>query len=159
MTTKPDPQSETELPTNKLVRDLIGKCTGLIDLMGRETELLKAMRPKDIVELQEEKTALARSYEQQARQLSTDPACLRAVEPILRDELEASMRALEQASGANERALRAAREANDRTIRAIVAAVMEQTEEGGTYGRDGAQRTREAAGGGKSLVLSLDQQL
>lgn len=159
MTDERDPRSESELPTNRLVRDLIGKCTGLIDLMGRETELLKAMRPKDIVELQEEKTFLARSYEQQARQLAADPACLKAVEPVLREELETAMRALEQASGANELALRAAREANDRTIRAIVAAVMEQTEETGTYGRDGAQRAGEAAGGGKSLALSLDQQL
>ena len=114
--------------TSATVRDLIAVCGSLVHVMSRETELLRAMKTLEIRDLQENKVTLALSYGQQVEQLASDPARLRAVEPILRDELKSAMGRLQTVGKDNERALRACREANARVIHAIAEAVAEAVE-------------------------------
>ncbi len=146
-------------PTNQTVRDLIAICTSLIDLLGRESGLLEAMRPAEIKALQDQKSTLALTYEQQVKQLATDPTCLRAVEPVLRDELKTAFNQLETARRANEQALRAAQEANERVIRAIVAAVGDRQTQVATYGPNGAQATGRSCHADDTISLSVNRQI
>ncbi len=152
-------QRGEDRPTNNAVRDLIGVCTSLIDLFGRETALLEAMRPAEIKTLQDEKSTLALTYEQQVKQLAVDPNCLRVVEPVLREELKAVMHNLESSRRVNEQALIAAQEANERVIRCIVEAVTEHTHQANTYGPDGGQAAKNANHTDDTISLSLNEQI
>ncbi len=55
---------------------LIAVTARLIDLMNREIQLLKSMRPKEIETLQSEKAALVQEYDEHIRNLREEPECV-----------------------------------------------------------------------------------
>lgn len=147
-------------PTSNIaVRDLISICTSLIGLLEQETTLLQEMQAGQINSLQDQKTTLALTYQQQIRELAGDPQCFRAVEPVLRDELRSALEAVNTASVDNERAIRAARTANEKVIQAVVDAVAVNDSESATYGRDGSLNLTDGAAGRPPAAVSINQQL
>ena len=106
------------MSTNDTIANLVALTARLVDLMGREIELLRAMRPREIEGIQAEKAALARTYAETVRQLSADPQRLKALEPVVRDEIKRVTERFEEAVAENARALKAASEAIYRSMMA-----------------------------------------
>ena len=107
MTLAPVDRTET---SNTVASALITVTARLIELMNREIEMLRSMRPRDIQTLQTEKTLLVQAYDEHIAQLKTDPESIGTIEPLLRDELWRTSRSFETVLAENERALRAAAE-------------------------------------------------
>jgi hypothetical protein len=136
--------------------DLIAITGRLVELMNREIEMLRAMRPRDIEALQEEKAALARLYEQQVAALRDDPRRLTVLEPILQQELRATTDAYDSAIRRNAQALRAARDANEALLKAIVDAANALRKEG--YSETGG-KARASRGNRPPTSLAVDRTL
>ena len=147
------------MATNDSVRDLIGLCSGLIALLDKETQHLKAMKPREIEGLLDQKSALALGYQQQVKHLAEDPVCLQAVEPVLRQELQEAMHKVQTEVARNARALEAARLANEKMLQAIVSAVSEKKGAVATYGSNGEASSADRDGAGAPVTLSVDQRL
>jgi len=130
-------QAAKSSPTASLADELIETAARLIEMMERETALLKAMKAKEIVGGQAEKDRLARSFETRLRQLAADKAAASVVAPAVRQELQATMDRFRAAMRANEIALRAAREANERVVRAILDAAQSQAAPAHAYSASG----------------------
>lgn len=145
------------LPTNAAVHDLVKVCSSLIGLMERETVALRGMRPAEIDSLQERKVELALSYQERVQGLAADPACFKAVEPVLREELKSAMLSLAKAAEENERALRSASAANERTIQAVIDAIASKRTESAAYGPNGSRARGTDAQ--SPLCVSFDRQL
>ena len=148
-----DPASEAR------VAALIGVAARLIDVIEREIETLRRMRPADIQPLQADKAALAAAYEAQVRELAAHPEALAAVAPALRREFAAVARRFNRALAENEHALHAARIANDRLIRAIAEAVAESQARFRGYSATGAAAGDRAGAPAGPVSLTFDRQL
>ena len=75
--------------TTSNIEALIRVTSRLIGVLNHEVEMLRAMRIGDIEKLQDEKTNLTVAYENCVRALQADPTALGAVEPAVRQELDA----------------------------------------------------------------------
>ena len=144
--------------TNDTIATLVTLTARLVDLMGREIELLRAMRPREIEGIQAEKAALARTYAETVRQLSADPQRLKALEPVVRDEIKRVTERFEEAVAENARALKAASEANARLVRAIVEAAERQLPRAEGYSRAGTASERTVGPRGRPVSLALNRQ-
>src|SRR3546814_13949346 len=71
--------------------------------MGREVELLRAMRVRDFGELQDHKLGLVQAYEKQTEHLRANPAFAAAIDPVLREELTDVMERMHAVMAENER--------------------------------------------------------
>lgn len=148
----------TPTETNDTIASLVALTARLIDLMGREIELLRAMRPREIEGLQADKASLARSYAEMVHQLSADPARLKALEPVVRDELMRVTERFEAAVAENARALKSASEANARLVRAIVDAAERQLPRAEGYTRAGNASERTVGPRGRPVALAVNRQ-
>jgi hypothetical protein len=144
--------------TGDIATTLIAVTSRLIDLMGREIELLRSMRPREIETIQADKAGLARIYLEHVTQLQSEPSRLNAVESIVRDELCRVTERFEEAVTENARALRAASEANNRLIKVIIEAAEQAQPQHSGYTNSGAAPER-STGKGHGLSLSINQQL
>ena len=139
------------------IESLIRVTSRLVELMRRETEQLGTMRIQELDALQAEKTALAAAYEAAVQALANQPDALAALAPAIRQELAEAARAFDQAAAENLRRLTAARTAHDRMLKAIVDAITERRNAGGSYAASGASaRLRPAAG---AVSIALDRRL
>ncbi|HEY4135706.1 MAG TPA: hypothetical protein VGO34_10880 [Alphaproteobacteria bacterium] len=143
--------------TNRtLVGDLVTVTLKLTDLLTRENEILRSMRPQDIKGLQPEKTELARGYEHFMQELRNTPSLLAEGPQEQRDELrEATMR-FQKVMTDNERALRAARSVSERLMKAIVAAISEKQVSAAAYSSAGVLNS---AGPRRAVAMTLNKQL
>ncbi len=139
------------------VNGLIQIASRLVELMERETQLLRAMRPSDIVGMQDDKARLVAAYQERSRELRADPSHLAMVRPVLKQELRQALEHFEEASEANGRALAAAREANERLLRAIVDAVAGRQAQSHAYASDGGLASNN--GKSKGVSITLNQEL
>ena len=146
------------MTTNDLITNLVAVTARLIDLMGREIDLLRAMKPREIDELQGEKSELARRYASAVEQLSSEPARLASVAPVVRDELRRATERFEAAVAENARALRSASEANARLIKAIVEAAEGQIPRAEGYTPTGGTAARLVGPRGRAVALTINQQ-
>ena len=146
------------MTTNDLITNLVAVTARLIDLMGREIDLLRAMKPREIDELQDEKSTLARRYADAVQQLSSEPERLASVAPGVRDELKRATERFEVAVAENARALRSASEANARLIKAIVEAAEGQIPRAEGYTPTGGTAARLVGPRGRAVALSINQQ-
>ena len=138
--------------------ELIETSAKLIDLMERETALLKSMKPAELASSQAEKDRLARGFETRLRQLAGDKAAAAAIAPAVRQELQATMTKFRAVMRAHELALRAAREANQRVVRSILDAAQTQAAPAHAYsatGRLGVMSNQRQA----PTPVALDQRL
>lgn len=131
----------------------------LIGVLNHEVEMLRVMRISEIEELQDEKSALTLAYENCVRALQADPSALAAVEPALRQELDALARRFDDALSDNARALNAVRESHDRLLAAIVEAVASKRASQKGYGANGSFDRRRNSRTAPALSLTFDQRL
>ena len=104
---------------SKQVTDFLKIMTRLMAVLEREIEMLRAMNPKEIQSLQQDKIVLSAAYESQIKAFKADPEILQSVSPGLRADLNAVIERFHAALTENERGLRAAREVSERILRAI----------------------------------------
>tara|TARA_R110000787_G_scaffold83926_1_gene180166 strand:- start:340 stop:792 length:453 start_codon:yes stop_codon:yes gene_type:complete len=142
------------------VESLISVASRLIVLLEKEVTLLRAMKPRALADLQEEKMRLVIAYEEQVRNLSASPDALKDVAPVLRDEFAAIATRFDAALTENRRALTGVSEAQRRFFEAVVKAAEEKRTNHQGYSADGS---RPAPGYGRPtrqgpLSLTLDRQ-
>jgi hypothetical protein len=127
----------------------------LVDVMHRETTLLRTMKVRQANDLFEEKTRLTRAFEERARLLKGDPALMETLSAELKAELQAAVKRFETAAEANMLAIRIARDANQHLLNAIVDAVTSKQASANNYGATGAPANPGRCQP-KSLSIALD---
>jgi hypothetical protein len=148
-TTAPAPEAEE-------IRSLIAITRRMADLIAAELAALRAMRPKDVAPILEEKASLAAQYETRTRRLRQRREALEALDPALLAELKETTATLDAITRKNREALDAAREVNGALIRTIADEVARQRNPASAYTREArvehVGRAARAAG-----PLQLDQ--
>jgi len=117
--------------------ELIDVASRLTGLMERENACLAKHDTAGIKGLADEKLALTRAYTTRVRDLSKDPARLKAVTQVVRDEIKKVMARFDEVARQNEMALKAARIVNERVLQAIVEAANAQQPRVSGYSRSG----------------------
>ncbi len=138
--------------------DMIAITERLSDIMCKEIELLRSMRPQDIGELQEPKANLARSYENYLRELREDPSILGAAAPERKEELKIATTRFRSVLDENERALRSVKTVSENLLNTIVAAVSEQKVSNSAYSNNGSLGGANGSAR-NSVSLSINKQL
>lgn len=118
------------------IADLLKLTSRLIDVLEREVEMLRKMRPSEMQALQEDKIVLAAAYESQVTALKEHPELLAELNPGLRAELARAGERFQATLAENERALRAARQATEGLLKTVVEA-LEQRDAPAAYGAAG----------------------
>ncbi|MCZ4280500.1 hypothetical protein O4H49_06910 [Kiloniella laminariae] len=111
------------------VHSVIETVKGLIAVMSREIELLRAMQIQEMSQLQKEKLDLVNSYEQSTAQLRSNPSFMQHLDPLLKEELRDVIKQMNHMVKENEIALLAAKASNERLMQAIVTAVKQQKQQ------------------------------
>lgn len=143
-------------PASMLAADMLKTVSRLIGVLDREIETLRAMKPAELCDLQDEKIALSTAYESQVKALQDLPQALDQIEPVLRDELRAVIADFRRALADNERALRDAKAATDEVLRAIADEIQHRTQGPATYGAPRGGKAKSGAAG-DPISLSLNQ--
>jgi len=143
--------SETALAT-----DMLKITSRLIGVLEREIEMLRTMRPSELLNLQEEKIVLTAAYEVQAKALQETPAALDGIGPVLRDELRAAVATFRHTLAENERALHTAKQAADRVLQAIAEEIQNKTQGPASYTAQNGARAKLRVRG-EPVSLSLNQ--
>lgn len=138
------------------IESLIGVAGRLIDLMEREIEILRDMRPVDLEALRSEKFDLVAAYESEYRALADNRDALVLVTPTMMEEFEAVSRRFSGTLAENVRALTAAKVAHERTMTAIIEAVKTTRKPNRSYSASGSVDANDA---GVPVSMSLDCQL
>ncbi len=138
---------------------LIRVASRLIDVMRREIEMLRDMRPRGLEDLQSLKNELADAYAQQVRALADEPEALAAVAPALRQEFAEVASEFNKVLAENESALHATRFAHERLLKAVVEAVDEQRDACKGYSANGAPARHAQGRRAVSAPLTLDTRL
>ncbi len=147
------------IPENAQVADLLKITTRLIEVLEREIEMLRAMKPSEMQSLQHDKIVLAAAYETAIRALQTEPGAAQTITPAVREELQEVTERFHRVLAANERALRATKEATNRLLKHIVSEVEKQQRGPGTYGPDSQARMPAAPTQRRAVSVTLDQRL
>lgn len=126
------------MATNDHLGDMIVITERLSNIMCKEIELLRSMRPQDIGELQETKADLAKSYENYLRELREDPAILDTAPPERKEELKLATTRFRTVLDENELALRSVKTVSENLLNTIVAAVAEQKASTSAYSHNGS---------------------
>ena len=120
--------------------DLLAITSRLITCMEREIELLRTLKPKELRQLQQDKTTLADAYRAFVLALKEPDAGADAVTDVLRSELVEATEHFHATLQDNLRALRAMRDVNERVMRAIVQALEEPRVQITGYNQRGAMK-------------------
>jgi len=141
------------------IESLIRIGSRLVELMEREIEMLRDMRPGELETLQVEKTALVVAYEESLAAIKDDPKLIAACAPPIKDELMRIAAKLNATVAANERAISAARAANERLLKAVVDAVAADRDRTAGYSRNGARTATSASRRAPPVSLNIDTRL
>ena len=106
--------------------DLLAITSRLIACMEREVELLRAMKPKDLRQLQHDKSTLSDAYRAFVLALKEPDIAADAVTDVLKGELIEATERFQASLQDNLRALRAMRDVNERVMRAVVSTLDEK---------------------------------
>ncbi len=140
------------------VHSVIATVKGLVSVMSREVELLRAMKIKEMSLLQEEKLTLVNAYEQGTSQLKNDPSFMQHLDPLLKSELRDVIQQLNTTVKENETALLAAKTNNERLMQAVVEAVQQQKSKNSTsYSQTGVLAAQSAQSAQTSAPMHLNQ--
>lgn len=140
------------------IEGLIEVASRLIDLMDREINVLRAMRPADLEGMQQEKADLTAAYEQWYATLEGNREAMALLSPALRGEFEAVAKRFDDVVAENTRALMAAKVAHERLIGAVVEAVKADRRKG-SYSSAGAMGGAADNATAEPVSLSLDCRL
>lgn len=142
------------------VHSVIATVKGLVSVMTREVELLRAMQIKEMSLLQEEKLTLVNAYEQGTSMLKNDPSFMKHLDPLLKKELREVIQQLNVTVKENETALLAAKTNNERLMQAVVEAVQQHTSEKSTsYSPTGVLAAQSAQTAHTTAPMHLNQSL
>jgi len=122
--------------TTLTLEDMMGITARLNAILLAESDLLGAMKIKEIVPLQEEKQKLSRQIESFQRQLATDRTIVQKANPATRDELLMLTDGLTATITENLRRTEIARGVNQRVMHTLMENLARK-ERLPTYGRDG----------------------
>ncbi|KKJ76507.1 hypothetical protein WH95_11855 [Kiloniella litopenaei] len=140
------------------VHSVIATVKGLVSVMSREIELLRAMKIKEMSQLQEQKLVLVNAYEQGSSQLKKDPSFMQHLDPLLKEELRDVIQLLNTTVSENETALLAAKTSNERLMQAVVEAVQEQKVKSSTsYSQAGVLAAQKAQSTQTTAPMHLNQ--
>jgi len=139
--------------------DVLETSLRLSDLITAEVASLRAMRPRDIAPLQEEKAHLAARYDESLRRLRHDPESVKAVDPGRRDQLRRAIERLRGLVGENLRAIDAARTVNEKVLRTIAEAVARQRRPAQGYTAAGTDAAVRSDGDSRAVPLSLNERV
>lgn len=154
MTTAPKTHNAPEAT----VHSVIATVKGLVSVMSREIDLLRAMKIKEMSELQEQKLVLVNAYEQGSSQLKKDPSFMQHLDPLLKEELRDVIQLLNTTVTENETALLAAKTSNERLMQAVVEAVQEQKIKSSTsYSQTGVLAAQKAQTAQATTPMHLNQ--
>jgi hypothetical protein len=120
------------------VIDLLNIIEQLSDLLERENDMLRTMKPFEIQTLQEDKLALTAAYEARLKSLKENPEEVNGWPVSARTGLKETIRRFQAMLANNEHSLRAARQATERTLTAIAEEVRLRTQEHAAYSDKGA---------------------
>jgi hypothetical protein len=133
--------------------DLLAITSRLISCMEREVELLRALKPKELRQLQQDKTTLADAYRAFVLALKEPDVGADAVTDVLKGELVEATERFYATLQDNLRALRAMRDVNERVMRAVVQALEEPRVQVTGYNQRGAlKRGRRQAAIGPAAI-------
>ena len=104
--------------------DLLAITSRLIACMERAVELLRAMKPKELRQLQRDMSTLSDAYRAFVLALEEPDIAADAVTDVLKEELVEATERFQAALQDNLRALRAMRDVNERVMRAVTERVM-----------------------------------
>ena len=147
------------METTTRLGDLIAITNRLIDLMGKEIEMLRSMRPQDIGALQKDKVSLALAYERHMQELRDDPSLLAAAKPNLKVELKRITGRFQKVLNENESAIKAVKSVSEKLLTAIANAVTEQRGKAAAYSKEGAIGGNGGVPGAKTVPITLNEQL
>ncbi len=147
------------METTTRLDDLIAITSSLIDLMGKEIEMLRSMRPQNIGALQKDKVNLALAYERHMRELRDDPSVLAAAKPDLKAELKRITGKFQEMLNENESAIKAVKSVSEKLLTAIANAVTEQRGNAAAYSKEGVIGGNGGVAGAKTAPLTLNEQL
>lgn len=147
------------METTTQLDDLIAITNRLIDLMGKEIEMLRSMRPQDIGALQKDKVNLALAYERHMQELRDDPSLLAAAGPDIKAELKRITGRFQEVLDENESAIKAVKSVSEKLLTAIANAVTEQRGNAAAYSKDGAINANAGGPGAKTVPVALNEQL
>jgi flagellar biosynthesis/type III secretory pathway chaperone len=120
----------------------------LTQVMDAESDVLRRVELSQLGELQAEKQALTDIYEAELGEIRRDPEILGAVDPGVREELEAATRRFQEAARRNTFALEAARAVVERALHFIQSSLADSH----AYGpEDGHKR------GGEVVPFALNR--
>lgn len=146
------------MPSNHtLLMDLIVITERLADLMVRENEILRSMRPSGICDLQKDKSELAQSYERRMRLVREDPSIVAEASVALREKLLKATSRFETVLSENERTLRAVKSVSERLMKIIVTTATEQ-QSAPAYSSAGLMNAGPTAAGRRSVAVTLNKQ-
>ena len=145
-------------PRPEDISGLITITRRLTDLLTAEITALRAMRPKDIVPLQDEKAELTNIYESRLKALKDDAIELKQISPELAAELGHSTAILRDVIADNQRVLKAVREVNEDVINVIADEIARQRNPAQTYGESGQAAPKTTLARRQPGPLTLDQQ-
>ncbi|MGH6891878.1 MAG: hypothetical protein ACREEP_06445 [Dongiaceae bacterium] len=133
--------------------DLLAITSRLISCMEREIELLRTLQPKELRQLQQDKTTLADAYRAFVLALKEPDNAADAVTDLLKSELVEATERFHATLQDNLRALRAMRDVNERVMHAVVQALEEPRVQVAGYNQRGAlKRSRRQATSGPVAV-------
>lgn len=141
------------------VSALIGVTQRLSDLMTAEITALRAMRPKDMRPLQDEKAKLTSRYDADLRLFSEHSDDMIKVDPALVEELKQSTATLRTILVHNKLALAAARSVNEALVHTIAKEIARQRNPAESYGDHGQVVAPTVARPRDVGPLSLDQRV
>lgn len=144
---------------SNLISELRRTTVQLTDLLAREAEMLRAMKPAEIQSLHQDKLALSAAYEAQIKVLKSNPTVLQSISTDLRADLRAKIQSFQAALSANRNGLRAARETTERALKAIADEVQARTRIHAGYSAQGATGSPSETSRTSAQAFAYDQQL
>ncbi len=139
------------------ITDFLKITSRLTGVLEREIEMLRAMKPAEIQDLQQDKIVLTAAYEAQVKSLKDHPELLDNLTPALRAELKTVIGTFEKTLVKNEHALRAAKYMTERVLKAIADEVEKKRLENASYSANGQVERTSAAGGRQPVSVAVDQ--
>ena len=139
--------------------DLLKVTERLIDVLERESELLRAMKPSDTQALHEDKVALTAAYEDRIKALKAEPRALSALPANRRAELNGTIKRFQAALSENARSLHAAKQASQSALNAIAEEVQRYTQKHAGYSASGVAAPPSASGQASAMSFAFDQRL
>ena len=149
------------MDASKRISDLIFISKRLIELLARENAALRNHRTDDVQALVGEKEEASRAYESRIAGLSehVDAEAMDAVDEILKDELRALGREIQDLSAENAMRLEVAMEVNRRVLHEVAEAAKSVQPGAGTYSDKGAVKNGSGRPAQTNVPISLDKSL